>query len=455
MSTDSKGLFGVVEGFYGRPWTAAQRRTLFGWLNAGGLNAYLYAPKDDAKHRAIWRERYTDTEAAELRALVHDCRDAGVRFIYALSPGLDIRFDEATEVAALRAKLEQVHGLGVRDFAVLFDDINPELSDADRRKFGTPAGAQAYVGNAILDWVRAWDSGGAVLLCPTEYCGRFATPSVGASPYLRTLGERLDPAVEVLWTGPEIISETIPVSSLRELRDVLRRKPVLWDNLHANDYDMRRLYLGPYAGRPGALLGEIGGILQNPNCQFEANFVPVRTLGAYVRQGSEYSRARAYAEAIAAWQPAFTSRRQREFTLADVQLTADLFHLPTENGVRAEGYLADLRVLLGSPPNSWGEAAVRFEQTTRQIVALYDKATELADRPLLYALYTHLWEIKETALLLGEWAHWRRQHPESQEPFRSTNFRPGIHRGGVAATIERLLPMDAAGGFAPTTSAPS
>lgn len=42
-------ICGVVEGFYGRPWTTSQRKELFGKLNRWGLESYVYAPKDDYK----------------------------------------------------------------------------------------------------------------------------------------------------------------------------------------------------------------------------------------------------------------------------------------------------------------------------------------------------------------------------------------------------------------------
>lgn len=446
----NNGLFGVVEGFYGRPWNPAQRRTLFGWLQEGGLNAYMYAPKDDAKHRAVWRERYDAPELAALRDLVRDCQRHGLRFIYAIAPGLDIRFTDAADLAALQAKLRQVHDLGVRHFAILFDDISPDLAVPDKQRFGTPASAQAFAANEVRKWAAGWSDESRLLFCPTEYCGAFARPSVSESAYLRTLGEQLAPKIDVLWTGPEIISEVMPVESIRELQRVLRRQPMLWDNLHANDYDMRRLYLGPYSGRAPELLGEITGILSNPNCQFEANFIPVRTLAAYVREPRAYSPQAAYREALAAWLPAFKSRgRGAALTLQNLQLAADIFHLPTELGELAERYLADLRVVLHTPPNGWGEVAVRFEQTTRQIAEVYDKATELANRDLLYALYPHLWEVKETAGLLGAWAKWRRDHPAAGEPFTSKDFRPNIWRGGFTATIDRWLPIDNRGRFTP------
>jgi hypothetical protein len=48
-------LAGVVEGFYGQVWTHQQRLHLFQQMAALGLNTYFYAPKNDLKHRAIWR----------------------------------------------------------------------------------------------------------------------------------------------------------------------------------------------------------------------------------------------------------------------------------------------------------------------------------------------------------------------------------------------------------------
>lgn len=34
-----------------------------------------------------------------------------------------------------------------------------------------------------------------------EYCGTFCYPNVAQSPYLHTVGEKLLPGIEVLWTG--------------------------------------------------------------------------------------------------------------------------------------------------------------------------------------------------------------------------------------------------------------
>ena len=74
-------------------------------------------------------------------------------------------------------------------------------------------------------------------------------PNVSGDAYLNELGRELKAEIGFIWTGPDVVSETISVESIRELAAVIQRKPVIWDNLHANDYDNRRYFVGPYAGR--------------------------------------------------------------------------------------------------------------------------------------------------------------------------------------------------------------
>ena len=125
----------MVEGFYGRPWTLRERLALIDWLHGAGLNAYLYAPKDDLKHRVLWREPYTRSEAAGLRAVADACRERGVQFIYAIAPGLDLAAAKPKETATLIAKLDQVRRLGASHCAILWDDLPSGLSQEDRRLY--------------------------------------------------------------------------------------------------------------------------------------------------------------------------------------------------------------------------------------------------------------------------------------------------------------------------------
>ena len=83
--------------------------------------------------------------------------------------------------------------------------------------------------------------------------------------------------------GPKVISKTIPLASIEELGKVLQRPPVIWDNLHANDYDQKRLFLGPYIGRSVALLPKLNGVLTNPNCEYGASYVAMHTMAQWSR----------------------------------------------------------------------------------------------------------------------------------------------------------------------------
>ena len=48
--------------------------------------------------------------------------------------------------------------------------------------------------------------------------------------------------------GPKVVSNTISVESIQVLNKILRRKVIIWDNIHANDYDPKRVFLGPFKG---------------------------------------------------------------------------------------------------------------------------------------------------------------------------------------------------------------
>lgn len=442
-------LGGVIEGFYGLPWTPKQRVRLFGWMRRSGLNTYMYGPKDDPHHRVRWRENYAGPLLEEVTALLRDCQEHGLQFLYAVGPGLDLRYADSAEVEALIRRFDQLCALGGRNFAVLFDDIPVRMAEKDAARFASFAEAQAHVANAVLAGLRQRFPDVRLFFCPTEYCARMAKPSVATSPYLKELGAKLDPAIEIFWTGPEIISEAISVTSIRELATVLRRPPVIWDNLHANDYDMRRVFLGPYDGRPETLRGEIRGILTNPNCQFEANFVAIHSLGAWLGRHTSWEPRRAFLQAISDWLPEFSTGSAAPITLRDLQLLGDLYYLPLQHGELARQFLTDLSFLLREPPSHWQEVGDRVARQMEEMVALYDKLTALVNRDLLHALYRYLWEMKEEVLLVQAYLAWRRDHPDDTAGFRAPEFRPGLFRGGFTADLQKLLPMDEAGVFRP------
>uniref|UniRef100_A0A8C2YZA1 protein O-GlcNAcase n=1 Tax=Cyclopterus lumpus TaxID=8103 RepID=A0A8C2YZA1_CYCLU len=253
-------------------------------MQSWGLNTYLYGPKDDLKHRLLWREVYSHEEEGQLRTLIKEAQSKGQRFVYALSPGQDIVFSSSCDLTLLKRKLRQVSDLGCQAFAILFDDIDHSMCQADSEAFSSFAHAQVTVTNDIY---RFLGEPPVFLFCPTEYCGSLCSPSVSKSPYLQTIGEDLLPNITVIWTGSKVISRKLSVDCLAEVESVLQRPPLIWDNLHANDYDSRRLFLGPFKGREPQLRSHLRGLLLNPNCEFEANYIPLHSLGSWYRAGKE------------------------------------------------------------------------------------------------------------------------------------------------------------------------
>lgn len=454
-------LAGVIEGFYGRPWSPVERFELFDWMAAWGLNTYLYAPKDDLKHRALWRELYSASEAAALGEAIRACRQRNLRFIYALSPGLDIRYSEEAELAHLRRRFEQMLAVGCPHFALLFDDIPDQMTAADSKRFHSFASAQCHVANAMFTWARERSPTARFLFCPTPYCGRMAERKVGGEDYLPTLGRELLPEIDVFWTGPEIISREITATHVRELQEILRRKPLIWDNLHANDYDGRRFYCGPYAGRPSELRGAVAGLLSNPNCEFPLNYVPLRTLAAFAQGEGSWDARQAYVAAMREWLPRFTTLGQPT-TLEDLVLFGDAYYLPHEEGPEAEALFRRVEHLLapgartalcasaeaGTRPDqavrapdggSWAEAATLFQRQAARLREFCTRLAALDDRSLFYALSRRIWELREELDVLERYVAFQSQPGNADLPFCSDFHLPGTYRGGMVARLQRLL----------------
>ena len=80
-----------------------------------------------------------------LTTLIQSARENGIMFVYALSPGIDITYSSAKDVSTLKHKLEQVASFGCEAFALLFDDIDIELCEADKTLFHSFAAAQVCI----------------------------------------------------------------------------------------------------------------------------------------------------------------------------------------------------------------------------------------------------------------------------------------------------------------------
>ncbi|MBN4046733.1 beta-N-acetylglucosaminidase domain-containing protein [bacterium AH-315-P07] len=448
MSDTTKKFNGVVEGFYGRPWTPAERQQLYTWMNdTGTLTTYMYAPKDDLLHRGRWRDLYPDAEAAALSDAIRMTTEAGIRFVYSIAPGLDMAYTSESDRAALLAKIDQVASFGCTEFAILFDDIPETLPEADAKTFRSFAHAQSDVSNQLYAHLQETLDCPALLFCPTTYCARMAVPDVTNNLYLNELGKDLNPEIAFLWTGPNVISETISVESIRELAKVIKRKPVIWDNLHANDYDNRRYFAGPYAGRPLEIKDEVLGILTNPNCQFQLNYIPIHSLGQYLAAETDWDPRKNFLELLPKFKALYGFTHPDPESM-DITLLTDSFYLPYELGDTAQELITTTDFLFANDVTDWGERYTTFLHTMRQYEIVLAELNNIANREMLYALYGPVWMLREELGLIHKILEWKSKG--SKGDCTTVYHLPKTYRGSLTQTLQKYFHLDEKGILKPT-----
>ncbi|MCO4694373.1 beta-N-acetylglucosaminidase domain-containing protein [Streptomyces sp. RO-S4] len=275
----SMPLRGTIEGFYGQPWTHAERLDQMDFYGDVKANTYIYAPKDDPYHRDKWREPYPAEKLAELGELVDRATANHVRFTFAVSPGQSICYSDPADRTALKAKLQALYDLGTRAFSVPLDDIDHTRwnCEADRAAYGEPSTGAAGKAQADLlndvqrDFVAAHDGVWPLQMVPTEYYDHTE------SAYKRALRETLDPEVEVMWTGVGVVPDGITNEDAEQAAKVFGRKVFVWDNYPVNDFGNTsgRLLLAPYDKREAGLSDHLSGVVANPMNQPYAGKVAV------------------------------------------------------------------------------------------------------------------------------------------------------------------------------------
>src|SRR3954452_7754061 len=112
------------------------------------MGTYVYAPKDDPKHRDRWADPY---DADELAAFERFAAEGALDLAFAISPGLSIELDDADDRARLAAKVDQVVAVGAAHVSLCLDDI----------PFG--GGPQGEAHARLTTWLRAHLDGRATL----------------------------------------------------------------------------------------------------------------------------------------------------------------------------------------------------------------------------------------------------------------------------------------------------
>ncbi len=240
---------GVIEGFYGNPWSHEDRLRQFDFYGKHKLNIYVYGPKDDPYHRAHWRDPYPEAEAAKLKELVEAAHRNRVQFVWAIHPGGDIKWNLQDSLAIVK-KLNIMYDLGIRTFAVFFDDIGGEGARAEKQ-----AGLMNYLTDAF---VRKHKDVEPLIICPTQY-----NKAWSGGDYLSTLGTKMYPEVRIMWTGASVV-DMIGRDDMEWINAQIKRKAFIWLNYPVNDYCQSRLLMGKTYGNGLDIADLVTGFCSNP-----------------------------------------------------------------------------------------------------------------------------------------------------------------------------------------------
>ena len=254
---------GFVEGFYGYPWSTEDRISLMRESSKFKMNTYIYAPKDDPYHNASWRTLYPEAEAAGIRQLVEAADEVNVNFCWAIHPGEGFNYSTDTDYNSLIAKFEQMYGLGVRQFGILYDDIGSSISGTN----------QANLINRVNEeFVQAKGDVKPIIVVGTRYCAAWG-PDM--STYFTPFYSTLDEDVIVMWTGAGTMSDVSKaIYDWPKQQSGVDRDLASWWNYPVNDYCDGNLMMAPLEPLHNDV-DNLSGFFLNPMSQADASKVAI------------------------------------------------------------------------------------------------------------------------------------------------------------------------------------
>ena len=275
---------GLVEGFYGMPFTVDQILSMLDFFKLYKLNTFIYGPKADPYHAGSWNEDYpislTDAERKkglltqeDFRIITAKAKECNVNFVWAIHPGLHggMSFDSKSAmdpgIEKIMDKFDRMYNLGVRGFGVFIDDMS-FVPSAEMTAY-LPAQVQAKLkAKYNTSTATANEKVSPLFFVPTAYSIAHTTSSL-------TQLSSIDKDVVIAFTGDNVWSN-ISASSCNTMKSVLGRNPLFWWNNNCNDNYDDRLYMGHMNYRytaQNAPITALGGVVYNPMQEASASKV--------------------------------------------------------------------------------------------------------------------------------------------------------------------------------------
>ena len=245
---------GVIEGYYGVPYSMEVTEDLFRFMARYKLNMYMYGAKSDPYHTRYWDKAYpekiTDKEKRfglmtqdmmkQLTQTAHECK---VNFIWAIHPGTAFTaLGESDVLDRIMSKFDLMYGLGVRQFGVFVDDCGVPYDDPSLKQC---ADRLAGLQNMIDAKWNQLGAAAADTVKPLQYVPQLYAYSWAKPDMARKFWSSLNPVpekVNIYTTGEKVWS--VPNGKdLEVLNDYLGREVSWWWNYPCNDVDVTKIFV--------------------------------------------------------------------------------------------------------------------------------------------------------------------------------------------------------------------
>lgn len=271
MNKTNRPALGIIEGFFGRSWSWAQRESYAKFLAPNEFNFYIYAPKDDIYLRKTWHQNWPTDIKNRLLTLREIYADANVDFGIGLSPHEIYLHHSKERTRDLINRVKSINEISPDILCVLFDDMRGDIPQL------------ASMQMDYVHQIAEVSTAKRIIFCPTYYSFDPVLEKVfGKMPetYWLDLNKNLDKKIDIFWTGEKVCSTEYSVQHLAQVEELLGRKPFLWDNYPVNDSAAKSkiLQLRPVNSSHRDIQDNVSGHALNPMNQAALSQIPLASL---------------------------------------------------------------------------------------------------------------------------------------------------------------------------------
>ena len=164
---------------------------------------------------------------------------------------------------ALINKFDQLYSIGVRQFALFYDDAATDNTHLVE-----------FINRVNREYIHQREGVKDLIMCPEQYCKTRVS-----GDYLDRLAG-FDEDVQIMWTGDSVISEISP-EMMEYIENRIKRPAYIWWNYPVNDLGMGdQLLVGETVGL-STEMNKMNGLVSNPMLQAQASKFSLFSIADY------------------------------------------------------------------------------------------------------------------------------------------------------------------------------